>query len=185
MTAPTYGSATADPGIGPQPTNAIVVSGTPSVQYLNVETATNCYAGRLVKKGTHDNDIVVCTAGGAAVGVLGYEHAPKKYRPATRATIYAQNDQAPVLSGKGVTVLLYLAQSQTVSKGDKLVAAASGMVSKASAAEIPSGTVAVASTSAQPTVTGPIPTEGPIVATAEESVTTTDEEGWIMATLER
>jgi hypothetical protein len=37
------GSATADPGVGPQPNGAIVVDGQPDVQYLNLETATNCY----------------------------------------------------------------------------------------------------------------------------------------------
>jgi len=185
LTAPTYGSATADPGVGPQPANGIVVSGQPKVQYLNIETVANCYPGRFVTKGTHDNDLAVCGAAGIPVGVLGYEHASKKYRPSTRDTIFKVNDQAPVLTGPGVTVLLYLAQSQTVIKGDKLVVAAAGMVSKASAAAVPSGTVAVASSGAQPTVTGPIPTEGPIVATAEESVTTTNAEGWIMASLER
>jgi hypothetical protein len=181
VTAPTYGSASADTGVGPQPKNQIVVSGKPDVQYLNIETATNCYPGRLVKKGTHDNDLVVCTAGAAAIGVLGYEQAAKMYRPATRDTIYAQNDQAPVLSGKAV-VLLYLTQSQTVTKGDKLVAAADGMVSKASAA-IPNSSTPVTSTSTQPTVTGPISTEGIALAEAEESVTTVDVEGWIMARL--
>ena len=104
------------------------------------------------------------------------------YRPATRDTIYAQNDQAPVLSGKAV-VLLYLAQSQTVVKGDKLVAAADGMVSKASPAAIPNSSTPVTSTSAQPTVTGPISTEGIALAEAEESVTTVDVEGYIMARL--
>lgn len=89
-TPPTYGSASADTGVGPQPKNQIVVSGKPDVQYLNIETATNCYPGRLVKKGTHDNDLVVCSAGAAAIGVLGYEQAAKMYRPATRDTIYAQ-----------------------------------------------------------------------------------------------
>jgi hypothetical protein len=182
VTAPTYGSASADTGVGPQPKNQIVVSGKPDVQYLNIETATNCYPGRLVKKGTHDNDLVVCTAGAAAIGVLGYEQAAKMYRPATRDTIYVQNDKAPVLSGKAV-VLLYLVQSQTVVKGDKLVAAADGMVSKASPAAIPNSSTPVTSTSAQPTVTGPISTEGIALAEAEESVTTVDVEGWIMARL--
>ena len=185
MTAPTYGSATASGGVGPQPDNGIVVSGEPDVQHLYVETATSMYPGRLVKKGTHDNDIVVNTAGGLAVGVLGYEHCPKKDRPATRDTIYAVDTLAPVLKkGKGAIVLLYVAQNQTIVKGSKLVAAADGMVSLAPAAAPPSGTVAVVSTSAQPTALGPIPSSGPIVATAEESITTTNAEGFVMATLE-
>lgn len=186
MTAPTYGSTTADSGIGPQPTNAIVVAGEPDVQYLNVETAANCYPGRFVTKGTHDNDIAVCGAGGVPVGVLGYEQAPKKYRPATRATIYAQDDQAPVLKrGKGATVMLYLSDTAaTIVKGDKLVLDAAGKVTKATVAKFATSTVAaVLGASASPTIAGSIPTEGLPVAEAEESVTVTNAGGWIMATL--
>ena len=41
MTTPVaYGSATADPGVGPQPIDAIVVDGQPDIQYLNLETAS-------------------------------------------------------------------------------------------------------------------------------------------------
>ena len=183
MTAPTYGSATASGGVGPQPSNGIVVQGEPKVQSLLIQTVDNMYPGRLVKKGTADHQIVVNTAGGLAVGVLGYEHCQKKDRPATRDTIYTAV-VAPVLSGKSAIVLLYVAQNQTIVKGSKLVAAASGMVSLAPAAAPASGTVAVVSTSAQPTSAGPIPTSGPIVATAEESITTTDTEGFVMARLE-
>ena len=183
MTAPTYGSATASGGVGPQPTNGVLVQGNPKVQHLLIETDTSMYPGRLVKKGTADNQIVVNTAGGLSVGVLGYEHCQKKDRPATRDTIYTAVS-APVLSGAGVIVLLYVAQNQTIVKGSKLVAAASGMVSLAGAAAPPSGTVAVVSTGAQPTMAGPLPTSGAIVATAEESITTTDAEGFVMASLE-
>lgn len=182
MAAPTYGSATASGGIGPQPTNGIVVQGEPKVQHLLIQTVTSMYPGRLVKKGTADNQIVVNTAGGLAEGVLGYEHCQKKDRPATRDTIYTAV-VAPVLKGPGVVILLFVAQNQTIVKGSKLVAAADGMVSLAPAAAPPSGTVAVVSTSAQPTMAGPLPTSGAIVAQAEESITTTDTEGFVMATL--
>jgi hypothetical protein len=175
-----------DPGIGPQPANQIVVSGSPQVQYLKIETVANCYPGRLVKRDTDDARIEVCGAGGAALGVLGYEQAPKAYRPATRDTIYLVDAIAPVLSGAGVTVMLYLsADAATIVKGDKLVAAANGCVTKASAAAAATGSTAVTAHTAAPTMVGPIPTEGPIVATAEESATVTDVGGWIMATLER
>ena len=186
--APTYGSATADPGVGPQPVSAIVVSGEPDIQYLNVETATNMYAGRFVTKGTHDNDIAVCGAAGVPIGVLGYEQASKKYRPATRATIYVVSDQVPVLKrGKGATVMLYLsADAATIVKGDKLIVVAAGCVTKATAAKFVTSTAAaVLGASASPTIAGSIPTEGLPVATAEESATVVDVGGWIMATLER
>lgn len=186
MTTPTlYGSATADPGIGPQPTNAIVVKGTPFVRYFNLETVANCYPGRLVACGTHSNDVDVCSAAEAPVGVLGYEHASKKYRPATRATIYVQDDQVPVLSGPGVVVMLYLAASAaTIVKGTLLVPAADGTVTAATAAKFATSTVAaVLGASASPTIQGNIPVEGNAVARAMESVTTVDIGGWIMAEL--
>jgi hypothetical protein len=189
MTTPAvYGSATADPGIGPQPTNAIVVSGEPDIQYLNLETASECYPGRLVTKGTHDNDVAVCGAGGVPIGVLGYEQASKKYRPATSATIYVVDDQVPVLKrGKGAVVMLYLsADAATIIKGDPLVCAANGKVTKATAAKFATSTAAaVLGASASPTIAGNIVTEGPVVAHAEESVTVVDVGGWIMAALER
>jgi hypothetical protein len=184
MAAPTYGSSTADGGVGPQPLNGIVVSGCPKVQYLNIETVANMYPGRLVIKGTTDHDIAVCAAGGKAIGVLGYEHAPKKFRPTTRDTIYTVLDEAPVISGPGTVVLLMVAISQTIVKGDKLVAVAAGEVGLASAAAPPSGTVAVVSTSAQPTMAGPMATAGIVVAEAEESITTDGAtHGFVMARL--
>ena len=186
MTAPTYGSATANPGVGPHPVATIVVEGAPDVQYLKVESATNMYAGRLVKKGTHDDDISVCGANEQAIGILGYEQCTKTTRPATRSTIYVSNQYAPVLKkGQGCKVLLYVAQSQTIVKGSKLVAAAAGMVALASAAKFATSTAAaVLGANASPTIAGNIPTEQLPVATAEESITTTDEEGLILATLE-
>lgn len=184
MTTPTvYGSATADGGVGPHPTNGIVASGQPKVQHLYVETASEMYPGRFVKKGTHDNDIEVCGAGGKSIGVLGYEHASKKYRPATKAALYLLADYAPVLNGPGVVLLLEVAASQTIVKGDKLVVAANGKVSLASAAAPPVSSTPVTSTGAQPTMTGPIPTEGIPVAVAEESVITIDEAGYILGRL--
>ena len=184
MTTPTvYGSATADGGVGPHPANAIVASGQPKIQYLYVETASEMYPGRFVKKGTNDNDIDVCGAGGKSIGVLGYEQASKKYRPTNKLTAYGAGDYAPVLTGPGVVVLLEVANGQTIVKGDKLVVAANGMVALASAAAPPSGSEPVLSTSAQPTMAGPMPTAGMIVAKAEESVTTVDEAGYILAEL--
>jgi hypothetical protein len=170
---------TVDAGIT-KPSNSIVIAGEPYVQYRKVETASEMYPGRLVIKGTNQDDIVVCGAGGIATGWLGYEQTTKKHRPATVDTIYLQNAQAAVLSGPSFQLVAGLAQSQTIVKGDRLVAAANGFLSKASAAAVGSGTVAVLGTGAQPTMTGPIPTEGIVVAVAEENVTTTGAEADIM-----
>ena len=71
-----------------KPTNKIVAAGKPLVQELNVETATNVYPGRLVKKGTNDNDIVVCGAGENCIGWAGYEQVTNAgYMPTDVDTI--------------------------------------------------------------------------------------------------
>ena len=187
MTTPiSYGSATHDTGVGPQPTNAIVVSGEPDVQYMNLQAASECYPGRFVTGVSNANDVAVCGAGGVPVGVLGYEQASKKDRPATRATIYTVLAQVPVLKrGKGAIVMLYLsADAATIKKGDKLILAANGKVTKATVAKFATSTAAaVLGASASPTIAGSIPTEGLPVAEAEEDVVVVDVGGWIMATL--
>ena len=157
-----------------RPSNAILVAGDPLVQFLKIETVTNCYAGRLVKKGTNDDDVVVCGAGEKPGGWLGYEQTHKQYRPTTVDTIYKADDQVAVLNGGRFVIVARLANGETVSKNDPLVAAANGEVKAASAlaVTVPSGATPVTSDAAQPDLTesGSIPPEGMIVAIAEESV---------------
>lgn len=119
----------ADTGYGPKPSNQIVVAGTPLVQILKVETATNMYPGRLVKKGTNDDDVVVGTANAAVIGWLGYEHTIKKHRPSTVDTVYSGDEQAAVLHGGHFIIVGRLASGQNVSKGARLEAAANGELS--------------------------------------------------------
>lgn len=119
----------ADVGYGPKPTNKIIVAGQPLTQILKVETAANVYPGRLVKKGTNDDDIVVNTALGAAVGWAGYENTIKKHRPATVDTIYLINAQIAVEHGGHFVIVGSLASGQSVTKGALLCAAASGELS--------------------------------------------------------
>lgn len=116
-----------DVGYGPKPTNKIVVAGEPLVQILKVETATNVYPGRLVKKGTNDDDIVVGTSS-TVVGWAGYERTIKKYRPATVDTIHTINSQIPVLHG-GHFVIVGSWAGGTCSKGDLLKGIAAGQLS--------------------------------------------------------
>jgi len=157
------------------PSNAIVLdSQNLHVQTMKVEVATNMYAGRLVKKGTGDDDAVVCTSGADAIGWLGYEQTAKKHRPATVDTIYAINSQVAVISGSGIVLVASIPDGQTITKGMRLCATADGQLIEASAAAPPSGTVAVTSTSAQPTMAGPLSTLGIVVAIAEESVTASE-----------
>jgi len=156
--------------------NAIVQGGNVPIIDLSckIETATNMYPGRLVKKGTGDRDIIVATAGSNPAGWLGYEQAAPSERPATMNTAYAAGDVPPVLKGGGFIILATLSASQNVAKDDALVADADGRVKKASALEIVSGSTNVTSTAANGTtiISGSAGTER-IVGYAEESVTTT------------
>jgi hypothetical protein len=157
------------------PNNKILVAGTPLIQELNVENATNMYPGRLVKKGTNDNDVTVSGAAGICFGWLGYEQCTNAgFMPTDKTTNYAANAQAPVLYGGGFVVLGKLAANQTVVKGDRLVAAADGMVSKAAPAVTKDGSTQVTSSAAKEApISGTVPEGGIVVGIAMESVTTT------------
>lgn len=109
-----------------KPANKIVAGGSPLTQELKVETATNMYPGRLVKKGTNDDDMVVNTAGGPALGWLGYEQTNPVFMPTDVDTIYVQDDMASVLYGGGFLIVGSLASGQNVTKGARLKAAANG-----------------------------------------------------------
>jgi hypothetical protein len=154
-----------------KPTGIIVADRTGiHVATKKVETATNVYPGRLVKKGTDDNDIVVNTAAGAALGWAGYEDTIKKYRPATVDTIYVVNSFIAVVNGPGIRVVASLASGQNVAAGANLVAAANGELTAATALAVPSGTTAVTSSSAQPAISGAYGAQGIVVARAVQSV---------------
>lgn len=157
-----------------KPTNAILVAGNPLIQTMKVETATTMYPGRLVVRGTGDDDAVTGTVNGAVIGWLGYEQTIKKHRPATVDTIYLANAQVAVLAGPGIVVVASLANGQNVTKGARLCAAAAGELTAATAitATVPAGTTAVLSTKVQPAMTmaGGLPTQNIVVAIAEESV---------------
>jgi hypothetical protein len=140
-----------------KPTNAIVVSGTPITQVMKVTVVASMYAGRLVMKGTNDDDAIVNTGEGTAIGWLGYEQTHKNYRPATVDTIYVGVDSSPsvatqaaILSGPGMIIVGSLAVSQTIVKGDMLVATTAGQLIKWTVGHTP-------------------------VAIAEESITTTSQ----------
>jgi len=113
------------------PTNAIVLdSQNLHTQQMKIETVDNCYPGRLVKKGTNDDDVQVCTAAtDAVIGWLGYEQTSKKYRPATVDTIYVVNDKAAVINGPGIVLVATLEIGASVSKGSRLKMGAIGGLS--------------------------------------------------------
>jgi len=157
-----------------KPTNKIVVAGDPLVMQQKIENATTMYPGRLVIKGTNDDDVVTCGAAGICTGWLGYEQANPNYMPATVDTIYTVNDQAPVLFGGGFVIVATLTTSQVIVKGDRLVAGAGGTVQKAAAATVTTGSATASAVDATtPTVDGSVGSDGIIVGIAMESVTTT------------
>ena len=90
-----------------KPSNAIVVDSlNMHVTTKTVQTADNVYPGRLVMKGTNDDDIVVCDGSTQyPVGWAGYEQTAKKYRPATVDTIYLINAQIAVVWGPGMVIV--------------------------------------------------------------------------------
>ena len=112
-----------------KPTNAIVLdSQNMHIITMKVETATSMYAGRLVMKGTNDDDAIVNT-GDTAIGWLGYEQTTKKHRPATVDTIYAEDAQAAILWGPGMLLVASLAGGVTAVPGTPLKAVAAGELS--------------------------------------------------------
>lgn len=154
-----------------KPTNKIVAGGTPLVQELKVETATNMYPGRLVKRGTNDDDIVVNTEGGNALGWLGYEQTNPVFMPTDVDTIYAQNDMVAVLNGGHFYVVGRLASGQNVTKGTPLVGAANGELAAAVGLTVATGATQVTSSAANGAIiSGTLGTQGIVVAIAEQSV---------------
>ncbi len=156
-----------------KPANSTVVAGIPdTVQIRKVKTATNMYPGRLVIRDTDDSQISVCGAGGKAIGWLSYEDTPKKYRQPTGAetiaSIFLVNAEVAVINGPGMVLMASIPTGQTYVKGDRLVAGANGQVALASAPTVPTGSVPVTSTSAQPTIPG---SAVMVIAIAEESAT--------------
>ena len=106
-------------------TNKVVCGGTdPVLEEMNIETATNMYGGRLIMKGTHVDDIVLNT-GQTPLGWLGYEQCNMDDKPATKATIYAADAQAPLLKGTGfiIDALAVDTSGNTIAKGDYVMPA--------------------------------------------------------------
>lgn len=113
-----------------RPTNKIVASGTPLVQELRVQTASEMYPGRLVKAGTTTDEMVVndASTNTTILGWLGFEHTAPVYRPSTIDTIHVIEDQASVLNGGGFTILAAATGGGAIVKGTPLAPAANGYV---------------------------------------------------------
>ncbi len=159
------------------PTNKVLVQGNPLTDEKLIETVTSMYAGRLVKKGTADHQIVVNTVNNPPLGWLGYDGAHPDKKPATVDTIYTAVD-APILYGGNFVINGRLASGQNVTAGTLLAPAASGELTEATTltgtVTIATGSTAVTSDKAQPDESvvfgGALPTQGMVVAQAMESV---------------
>jgi len=111
------------------PANVVLVDGWPLKDVLKlVGTVTEAKPGRAVIRGAADSEVSVSGAGGAVVGVLGYEDSPGLSQPADITTAYAVNKQVSVLSGN-IYVRLELADAGGITAGASLYAAADGKVS--------------------------------------------------------
>ena len=106
-----------------QPSNVILVGGNPIIEECvaeNTGASDDLKPGMLCIKGTADHQVVY--AGDEAVNVLGVVDFDEKH-PIT--DVYVEGSSVRVLRAPAVVVLT-LASGQSVAKGDKLVAAASG-----------------------------------------------------------
>ena len=115
-------------GVQP-PANMIVFGGKPFKTIQKIETATNCYPGRLVIKGTNDDDVKVADGVGVPAGWLGYDQTDPESAPDNITSIYTANAQAPVHFGPGfLRMPLGLAAKTIAVKNDFLLSWGDGQV---------------------------------------------------------
>jgi hypothetical protein len=107
-----------------QPANAILYAGNPKYLEYEVLDNTNMYPGRLVITDTNEWSIKVATDDAATVlGVLDVE--PNELR----TTIYGVADQARVITGDCVVLLMKISGA-TIAVGTKVQCAGAGMVNQ-------------------------------------------------------
>ncbi|MCK5013778.1 MAG: hypothetical protein KAS66_08150 [Candidatus Omnitrophica bacterium] len=83
-----------------RPVNRVVLSGQPDEKIGKVGgTVTEMKPGRLVAKGTNDDDIIIGTTLLSPTGWLGYEQTNAYYKPASVDTAYASGDWATLING--------------------------------------------------------------------------------------
>ena len=115
---------------------------------------------------TNDYSVKEGGAGGAVIGILGYAEAAADFKPATRDTAYALANEVPIHNGV-FRARVYV--TETIVKGEPLVAAADGKFDKGDAITI------VASGGANITdgqaVTGSFGAQGPVLGHAAASRT--------------
>lgn len=157
------------------PTNAVYVGGAQvKRRSRKVKTVTGLRRKLLVKYDTDADHIQL--AGAAEIhGLQGWleEVIPANARPWNNDADPVTEDPCTVVAGKGSHVCAILASGQNIKAGDLLISAANGRVQKAANIAIPSGGVAVTSSSANPALTGSAPPGGRIVGEALHDVDAT------------
>ena len=96
-------------------------------------TAAKMLPGMHVVFDTTDYGVKEGGAAGLVIGIIGYGEANADYKPTTRDTAYAVGDEIPIHNG---TFRARVYVSETVVKGQPLVAIADGKFEKADAATI-------------------------------------------------
>ena len=101
-----------------KPVNRILLAGQPDELIGKVGgTVTEMKPGRLVAKGTNDDDIVIGSKILSPAAFLGYEQTNNYYKPTDVDTAYASGDIATILNG-AMVINGYV--SEAVNKGDLL-----------------------------------------------------------------
>lgn len=150
----------------------VVIGGKPVIEEFTVETGTGVKPGRLVKKGTDADDVVIVAAAtDKPSGWVGWDNegAHPRTSPATRDTAYATGTLAPIVYGPGTILVGKLASGQNVTKDTPLIPAADGELQAASniAAAESASTRHVGATA------GSLPPGGMIVALAKQNCNAT------------
>ena len=83
-----------------KPVNRVVLAGQPDELTGKVGgTVTEMKPGRLVTKGTNDDDIIICSKTTPPAGFLGYEQTNAFYKPTDVDTAYVSGDWPTVING--------------------------------------------------------------------------------------
>lgn len=115
---------------------------------------------------TNDYSVKEGGAAGACEGILGYGEAAADFKPATRDTAYALADEVPIHNGV-FRARIYV--TETIVKGEPLIAAADGKFDKGDEITVPtSGAATITDGQA---VTGSFGAQGPVRGYAAESRT--------------
>ena len=129
-------------------------------------TAAKMLPGMHVVFDTNDYSVKEGGAGGLVEGIIGYGEANADFKPATRDTAYALADEIPIHNG---TFRARVYVSETVVKGQPLVAIADGKFEKADVAYVKD--TGAGNVTDNDEIEGSYGVQGPVLGRAAESRT--------------